>query len=125
MYTFLVIHCYITVNLYLTCPCSSCWRIHILYIFLIIHCYNNSQFVSYLPLLVLLEDTYYVYLPGHPLLYNSQFVSYLPCSSVGGYIFCIPSWSSIVIIQSICILPALARLVGDTYSVYLPGHPLL
>jgi hypothetical protein len=25
--------------LYLTCPCSSCWRIHILYIFLVIHCY--------------------------------------------------------------------------------------
>jgi hypothetical protein len=38
----------------------------------------SSQFVSYLPLLVLLEDTYSVYLPGHPLLYYSQFVSDLP-----------------------------------------------
>jgi hypothetical protein len=35
----------------------------------------NSQFVPYLSLLILLEDTYSVYLPGHPLLYNSQFVS--------------------------------------------------
>jgi hypothetical protein len=39
LYTFLVIHCYITVNLYLSCPCSSCWRIHIMYTFLVIHCY--------------------------------------------------------------------------------------
>jgi hypothetical protein len=54
---------------------------------------HNSQFVSYLSLLVLLEDTYSVYLPGHPLLYNSQFVSYLP----------------------------LLVMLEDTYSVYLPG----
>jgi hypothetical protein len=41
LYTFLIIHCYITVNLYLTCPCSSCWRIHNMYTFLVIHCYNT------------------------------------------------------------------------------------
>jgi hypothetical protein len=39
------IDCYITmddqvtVNLYLTCPSLSCWRIHIMYTFLVIHCY--------------------------------------------------------------------------------------
>jgi hypothetical protein len=43
LYTFLVIHCNNTVNLYLTRPYSSCWRIHILYTFLVIHCYSILQ----------------------------------------------------------------------------------